>query len=127
MNGKAPSLGFQTATTADSRLGFTVKIPSKSGSRESVQSMKDQFFTTHAPRLFNSLPRYIRNVSPSVSQEVFKGLVDQFLETVPDQPVLAGYHTVNQAQNGYMSNSVVDWSRRNPSWIDWIPATNNQI
>ena len=119
MNGLAPSLGVEAATLADSRLGFTVKIPAKSGSKESVQSMKDQFFSTHAPRLFNSLPKSIRNGSSSMTKEIFKMNVDLFLENVPDHPILAGYHSGNLSLSSRMSNSILDWVRNNPQLLDW--------
>ena len=53
----APSLGIQVATEVGSRLGLTLRIPPKSGTKESVQTLKDIFFTTHAQKLFNSTSR----------------------------------------------------------------------
>ena len=119
VNGLVPDLGIQIATEEDSRLGLTIKIPAKSGSRDLVQTMKDQYFTTHGPRLLNSLPKCIR--VRGTTMEAFKCLVDSFLMTVPDRPVLAGYQTNNPGVNGWNSNSIVDWIRNNPSLQDWSP------
>ena len=119
LTGLVPNIGVEVATEESTRTGLTVKIPPKSGSKESVQTLKDQFFMTHAPRLFNSLPKCIRD--RKLSMDSFKSLVDSFLMTVPDCPVLAGYPLNNPGVNGRNSNSVVDWIRNNPALQDWIP------
>ena len=119
MNGMAPDLGIVPATSEGSRSGLTLKIPPKSGSKESVQTLKDQFFTTYAPRMYNALPKVLRSLDHTF--ESFKGILDLFLEVVPDRPVLAGYVTGNLAPNGYRSNSLLDWLRNNPDMSNWIP------
>ena len=108
LNGMAPSLGIEVNTVAGSRLGLTLKVPRRSGSKELVQTMKDRFFTGFAPRLFNCLPVQVRECDTFPS---FKAGVDLFLMEVPDKPVLAGYFTPNWAKNGWQSNSIIDWTR----------------
>ena len=124
LKGLVPNIGIEVFTEESSRVGLTVKIPPKSGSKDSVQTLKDQFFMTHGPRLFNSLPKCIRN--RELSMDSFKVLVDSFLMVVPDCPVLAGYQSNNPGINGRNSNSVVDWVRNNPSLMDWIPEDGGE-
>ena len=44
-------------------------------------------------RLFNSLPKHIRNVS-NVSPDTFKSHLDAFLHRLPDKPQVPGYPTI---------------------------------
>ena len=113
--GDAPSLGIEINTPAGSRLGLTLKIPQRSGTKELVQTMKDRFFTGFAPKLFNCLPVEVRE---SESFGSFKAGLDVFLMGVPDKPVLAGYHTPNWAKNGRQSNSILDWTRNYPDIVN---------
>ena len=117
LHGLVPDIGIRVATEESSRLGLTLKVPAKSGIRELVQTLKDQFITTHGPRLYNSLPKEVR--PRNTSFEVFKARVDTFLVDVPDQPVLSGYQTNNPGKNGWASNSIVDWVRNTPALQEW--------
>ena len=119
LNGVVPDIGLQLATTEESRLGLTVRVPAKSGSRELVQTLKDQFFSAHGPRLFNSIPKELR--ARGMSFDMFKARLDLWLMTVPDKPVLAGYISYNPAKSGWNSNSIIDWIRNNPGLQDWCP------
>ena len=120
LNGTVPNIGIQTATVESSRTGFSVKVPPRSGSKDIVKTLKDQFFTIHGPRLYNSLPRCLRERGGSL--ESFKCSLDQFLMTVPDCPVLAGYQPNNPGLNGWSSNSIMDWVRNNQTLLDWSPS-----
>ena len=115
MYGMAPSLGIQFNTEGGPRSGVCLKIPPMSGTKESVQTLKDRFFTTHAPKLFNALPGWIR--AEQESYESFKCFLDLFLQDVPDKPVLAGYHTPNWSRSGRQSNSIIDWLRNYPALV----------
>ena len=53
------------------------------------------------PRLFNTLPRYLRDLT-HCSKEVFKKQLDHFLATLPDEPLLPNYYHLRRAD----SNSV---------------------
>ena len=117
--GMVPDLGVSIQSEENCRIGLTLKIPPKSGSKDIVQTMKDQFFTTSGPRLFNSLPGSLR--TRNVTFGVFKARLDLFLESVPDRPVLAGYVTNNYSLNGRQSNSLCDWLRNQPELQKWVP------
>ena len=50
-----------------------------------LKTIRDGSFQVNGPRLFNSLPPALRNIT-NCSVEVFKNNLDQFLTTVPDKP-----------------------------------------
>ena len=51
------------------------------------------------PRLFNALPRFIKESS---TLDSFKAVLDDFLMTLPDTPPTPGYIAAN-------NNSLLDW------------------
>ena len=49
--------------------------------------LRDGSFTVRAGRLYNSLPRYLRDYSgDKATMNGFKSQLDKFLELVPDRP-----------------------------------------
>ena len=48
------------------------------------------------PRLYNSLPKYLRDIE-SVKIEKFKFELDKFLELIPDEPKLPNYVTASDS------------------------------
>ena len=60
------------------------------------------------PRLFNTLPKYLRN--SSLSQEEFKFQLNQFLDDIPDTPVIGDLtpHLCNLHTND-PTNSLLYW------------------
>lgn len=62
-------------------------------------------------RLFNILPRYIRDLSSSV--EVFKKTLDLYLCEIEDMPRIPGYNTQTRAE----SNSVHDTAKKKTQCI----------
>ena len=71
-----------------------------------AQNLRLSSFAVHAPGLFNSLPDYIRNTT-DCSLNVFKGLLDKFLASVPDEPLIRGYTAYLRAD----TNSLFDMAR----------------
>ena len=67
-----------------------------------VQSMIDNSLVVKGPKLFNKLPRYLRDFSGNL--EEFKKTLDDFLVDIPDQPVLP---TAEYAQS-VTSNSLLE-------------------
>ena len=53
--------------------------------RNPAQSLQENAITAFGPRLYNSLPKYLRDIK-SVKTEKFKFELDKFLDTIPDQP-----------------------------------------
>ena len=89
------------------RRGRYCQVPHDSRSGTTApQNLRLSSFAVHAPRLFNSLPDYIRNTT-DCSLNVFKGLLDKFLASVPDEPLIRGYTAYRRAD----TNSLLDMVR----------------
>ena len=69
--------------------------------RNPARSLQENAITVFWPRLYNSLPKYLRDIE-SVTTEKFKFEPDKFLELIPDQPKMPNYVTASG------SNSIVD-------------------
>ena len=54
------------------------------------------------PKLFNALPKFIRNLT-SCTKETFKHHLDQFLNTLPDEPLLPNYLNFRRADSNSVS------------------------
>ena len=57
----------------------------------------------HGTRLFNSLPKLLRDLS-KCDVDVFKSNLDKFFAIIPDEPLLNGYTAMRRTE----SNSVLD-------------------
>ena len=73
-----------------------------------VQNLHDQNFQVTGPRLFNSLPRHIRDTSKATVEE-FKEKLDKFLAVLPDEPKIGEMipHICDQT-SAKPSNSLID-------------------
>ena len=60
-------------------------------------------FGIHAARLFNCLPKEVRNVT-NCNKDVFKNCLDAYLKTVADEPQIRGYTLYRRAD----TNSLID-------------------
>ncbi|KAK4295905.1 hypothetical protein Pmani_031561 [Petrolisthes manimaculis] len=73
------------------------------------------------PKLFNALPRYVRDAECS-SADQFKRVLDRFLKSVPDQPKMPHYNmralsnsipdqlALMRADGNYITVSSISWS-----------------
>ena len=110
LEGRVPDCGVAEAP-ANPRLGRRVAVPALlPGGRRSVQTLREQGFQINGARLFNCLPKKVRNIT--LDQEEFKVALDQHLAGVPDQPRMGGLvpGAVDQV-SGKQSNSLLAWSR----------------
>ena len=69
--------------------------------RNPTQSLQENAITVFGPLLYNSLPKYLRDIE-SVKTENFKIEFDKFLELIPDEPKIPNYVTASG------SNSILD-------------------
>ena len=69
--------------------------------RHPAQSLQENAITVFRPRLYNSLPKYLRDIE-SVKTEKFKFELHKFLELITDQPKMPNYFTSSG------SNSILD-------------------
>ena len=68
---------------------------------------------------FNELPRILREFEGKF--EIFKAVLDIFLEQIPDRPCLNGYYTDNKE-----TNSLIHWIR-NLRLGEWEPPDTSFI
>ena len=111
LEGKSPNCGITSKN--NERLGRMCDIPQiKVNSRKAIQSLRENSFQVNGRRLFNCLPKKIRN-KKGCSIDKFKSTLDLFLERIPDEPKSDG--NVPSACNqvtGRPSNSIIEQSRK---------------
>ena len=92
-------------STYSERRGRMCKIPPLTNRQcpSIVKNAREGSMAIRGPRLFNELPKYLRNVS-SVSSDTFKKKLDRYLAQLPDQPTVDGYYGRRAAS----SNSLLD-------------------
>ena len=101
------------------RRGREAQVPALRG-KPSVRKLREQSFQYNGPKLFNSLPKYLRNIS-KVSVEEFKEKLDKYLELIPDEPNVEGLTpSACDMFTAAPSNSIVDQSRTKSS-EDLVP------
>ena len=97
LDGKVPNISncsrhIVTAMESDRRLGRLCILPKHQNTATArVKTLLHNSFTTRAVRLFNILPKELRNTA-GCSVDSFKNLLDKILASVPDQPPLPGYY-----------------------------------
>ena len=108
LEGLVPNCGLEQ--TLSERRGREVLIPELKGSQR-VKSLRENTLQVNGAKIFNSLPKSLRNLS-RIPLEDFKMQLDKFLETLPDEPILPGYTpaTCNQI-TAKPSNSIIDQGR----------------
>ena len=82
------------------RLGRKCKIQGVKSS--TFQRVRYASLALQGPKLFNSLPKHIRNLSCNVDE--FKRKLDKFFSDIPDEPLLKNYVKFRRAN----SNSIID-------------------
>ena len=81
------------------RLAVPASIPSNAPS--SVKRARERFLNVHGARLFNLLPKSLRNEN-AADFPLFKNHLDIFLARIPDQPTMSGL------ARGAVTNSLWD-------------------
>ena len=90
----------------NARLGRTCVVPNiRTHINNQVRKLHDGLLSQHGTKLFNCLPKHLRNIS-GCSVNSFKNELDKFLQSVPDEPIIPGYTGGNGSMYG--SNSLVD-------------------
>ena len=89
---------FKIEIRENERLGRYCRIPSiQTRSTCRVKNLVDSSFAVRGARLFNALPKDMRNFTGSY--ESFKSKLDKLLEIVPDKPLIPGYQSQNVQSN----------------------------
>ena len=68
-----------------------------------VQSLLYASLPVHGQQLFNCLPKDIRDLT-KCEVDVFKGELDRYLSTVPDEPLIRGYERYRRAESNSLLN-----------------------
>ena len=69
-----------------------------------IQNIRRASFAISGPRIFNSLPKHIREITKCDINN-FKSQLDRYLRKVPDQPLIPGYTSYRMCE----TNSLIDW------------------
>ena len=113
LEGLSPNCGIEVKMEGG-RLGRTCSIPSRnSKAKASVQSMREQTFQVNGPKLFNSLPTKLRNMTKCPLED-FKLALDNYLSKIPDEPNVSGLTPGGCTAEARASNSILDQSKRIP-------------
>ena len=117
INDQVPNCGVEW-TEATERKGRMCKIPNLKGSSK-VQKLREQSFQMAGPKLWNCLPKSVRNLK-TTSQDEFKQVLDDFLCKVPDEPKCETLSPgATNTLTGRPSNSIIyQVGRRTEAWRD---------
>jgi hypothetical protein len=113
-----PGMNFGISTGRHGGLKFT--IPDFTGKDGKVRTLITRSFFSEGPRLFNSLPAWMRDTG--VSLITFKSRLDGLLSLLPDHPRTQNQSPEPTAANGFRSNSVRDWLSH-LDMLNWAPAS----
>ena len=83
-----PNFGVEVID--NERTGRYCRIPTiRSTVPHRINNLRFKSMAVNGPRIFNSLPRNLRNMS-SCSVDSFKGSLDKYLSVIPDEPRVQG-------------------------------------
>ena len=111
LEGKVPDCGVRShQNERNGRFCDIVKLNTKS--RQAIQTLKEKSFKINGPKLFNCLPKSIRDTK-DCSVDEFKFKLDNFLKKIPDQPKTNTQDPEAMDQfTAKPSNSLLDQVRR---------------
>ena len=93
------------------RRGRTCTIPGINRQvSAAIQRIRYSSFAIRGPKLFNSLPKELRNTT-GCPLDFFKMKLDKYLKYVPDEPLVVGYTMYRRAE----SNSLTEMSQLAPA------------
>ena len=112
MEGLVPNVNSKIQSRNHIRLG---RLCTTEHHNAKVRKVREGSFTISGPRLFNSLPKHVRNLR-GTSVEKFKNTLDAYLRLIPDEPQIPGYTESRRAD----SNEVPEMQKK-MSCIYWSP------
>ena len=117
MEGLVPNCGLEW-TASEERRGRLCEVPRLKGNAE-VQRLRKQSFQMSGPKLWNSLPKNLRNVR-NCGLDQFKELLDCFLTKVPDEPKADGLipGAVDELSGKQTNTLIYQVARRKVPWKD---------
>ena len=111
LEGVVPQVGNLKSYT-HIRHGRKCRVPCVNTCATSrVRNIRNASFAINAPRLFNSLPKHIRDIT-DCSTDVFKNRLDNYLSTIADEPQIPGYTAIRRAE----TNSLLHMQHLRPQY-----------
>ena len=105
LQGKVPNPGISYKYSP--RRGKVLIMPPVKSSKSSFAgTLYHHSFNRRAPRIFNALPKEIRNLPNDSSPELIKRRLDKFLNCIPDEPRLPGYLPTNSAESNRLEDQI---------------------
>ena len=101
-----PNIGIKPKWS-QRRGRMLVPPPVHKNSTQAAATMRRNSFRAKAAFLFNALPDHIRNIPLNTSMNVIKRDLDKLLNTVTDEPVLAGYSRSNDSPTNSLVHQLV--------------------
>ena len=116
IHGLVPNCGIEWPE-CEERRGRLCEVRKLKG-KSSVQTLRRQSFQVAGPKLWNCLPKNVRNFKGN--QDEFKQKLDQFLTKVPDEPKADGLIPgATDVLNGKQTNTLIyQVTRRTEAWKD---------
>ena len=105
LEGHVPNIGNNRIVSQDHERRGRECVPPrvKSSADRQVQNLIYSSLPVHGQKLFNALPRSLRNIT-GCKVDTFKRELDKFLSTIPDEPRIRGYEQYSRTE----SNSLID-------------------
>lgn len=99
INGIVPNLENedQIRVIHNMRRGKLCAVPRLVRTLRSLQTLKESSLAIQGPRLYNSLPRHLREHTGTLS--TFKVWLDKYLRTLPDKPSLPHYYQTTEGNS----------------------------
>ena len=97
-----PDTNITLANDETSRVGRMCKVPAL---KSKERKKREISFQIAGPKLFNCLPKAIRNLK-NIGVEEFKEKLDLFLSTVPDEPKISGAMPLNCEKSNSLLHQV---------------------
>ena len=107
LEGLVPNLEInELRCTRSSRNGRMCIIPNTANTSPShLKTLREGSFCINGARLFNCLPKQIRDLS-GIDTIKFKENLDEFLSTIPDEPQCCGYTGYRRAETNSLLHMV---------------------
>ena len=107
LEGDAPNLTASPIVARfHPRRGRSCIVPTVSNAPPAViKNARENSFAIRGPRLFNTLPPDVRNLT-GCSVDTFKHALDKHLSTVPDEPLIPGLTQFRRVEG----NSLCAWA-----------------
>ena len=107
LEGMVPNLNQnRIRSTTTSRNGRSCIVPPiKNNLPAHLRAHREGSLSVNGALLFNKIPKEIRNLE-NVSLDNFKGKLDEFLWTVPDEPQCCGYTAGRRAESNSLLHMI---------------------